>query len=276
MPALLHDPGEELVGDVAPGRRGEPDHGLRGGVELLEADQQQPGQVGADAGLAPHARSGDLLGEEGVALRALDHRVHLAVGQAARASRVQPAHQLAHRRPVEGAEVDAADLREPGPVRQRGPQRVAAVQVVAAEGDHQRDGAEETPGQQETQQLSGGLVRPVHVLDHHQQRLGGRKVLETGVQALEEVAAVRLRRLGGRTAEVGLQERAQGGVGGDEVVGDLGLVGQQPAEQLDEREVGQGAAGLAETVADDDPPPLVTGPLRELGDQPGLAHAGIA
>ena len=248
----------------------------RGRVELLEPHQQQPRQVGSDAGLSPHARGGDLLCEERVALRTLDHRLDLAIGEPAHPSRVQPAHQLAHRGTLKGGEVDAAHLGEPGPVRQRGPQRVAPVQVVTAERDHQRDGAEETPSQQETEQLARRLVRPVHVLDHHQQRLGGRKVLETGVQALEEIAAVGLRRLGGGAAEVGLQERPEGGVGGDQVIGHLRLVGEQTAEELDEREVGEGAAGLTETVPDHDPPAVVTGALRELGEQPGLAHAGVA
>ena len=100
-------------------------------VELVEAHEQEAGQVLGQAGTAEGGRGDQLLGEERVALGPLDHLAHLRLGERLG---LEPADQLADGAIGERGEVEALDLGQPGPVGEGGPQRVAAVQVVAAVG----------------------------------------------------------------------------------------------------------------------------------------------
>ena len=130
-PGEVDHAGQQTVGHLAAGSRGEPDHLLAGVVELLEADQEEAREVVGRPGPAQGGRGGELLGEEGVALGALDHRLHLGLAQLAAP---QPAHELTHVPVGQGLEVDALDGGQTGPVGQGRAQRVPTVQVVAAVG----------------------------------------------------------------------------------------------------------------------------------------------
>ena len=69
--------GQEPVGHVPTRGRGHADDVLAGGVELVEAHEEQPRQVLGQAGAAECGGGDQLLGEERVALGSLDHLAHL-------------------------------------------------------------------------------------------------------------------------------------------------------------------------------------------------------
>ena len=176
------------------------------------------------------------------------------------------------------------DAGDPGPLRGGGAQRVAAVQVVGAVRRHDPDRAAEAPGEQEGEQVARRPVGPVDVLDDEQQRPVGHEVLQRGVQRLEEVGPVEgVGRVGvpaggpgaaGEQPAAGLQV-GQRRVGLRQPGGDLRVVGGQPAEDLGEREVGQRAVAEVEAVAHQGAPAGVGRAVDELGEQPGLADAGV-
>ena len=64
------------------------------------------------------------------------------------------------------------------------------MQVVAAVGRHDADPAREAAGEEQGEQVAGGLVGPVDVLDDEQERGLGGEVVEGRVDRLDEVAAV--------------------------------------------------------------------------------------
>ena len=181
-----------------------------------------------------------------------------------------------------GDERDPVDAADAGPLGDLAAQRVAAVQVVGAVRRDHGDRADERAGEEEAEQVAGRLVGPVGVLDDEQQRrlLGGR--LEQGVDGLEEVGAVE------RGGPVGAAVRAAHAPGGRAGAGraagccaatcstDVGQVGGEPAEDLGEREVGQRAVAEVEAVAGEDLPALGEGEVAQLGEEPGLADAGVA
>ena len=247
-------------------------------AELVEPDQEQPGEVLGDALVPQRARRHELLDEEGVPLGALDHRADLPLREGPRGDAVD---QLADRGVGQRLELEPVQVPEPRPVRQRGAQRVAPVQVVTAVGGDDGDGATEAPGEQQGQQVAGGLVGPVDVLDHDEDGAHAGEVLQRRVDGLDELAAVDglTSRSGGQlvgTAPAAREEPGQVRVRHQEALDGLGLVHLEAAQHLAEGQVGQGLAGLAEAVADEDRPACVTGPAGDLGEQPGLADAGVA
>ena len=61
------------------------------------------------------------------------------------------------------------------------------------------------------------------------------------------------------------------------VCGDgVGLVVREPADDLGEGEVGQGAVGEVEAVPGDDLPAQRAGLVAQLGEHAGLADSGVA
>ena len=81
--------------------------------------------------------------------------------------------------------------------------------------------------------------------------------------------------VGDQHAAAGL-EPGQGGVRVGDALDDLGQLGLEPAEHLGEREVGQRAVAEVEAVPGDDAPALGDREVAQLGEQPGLADAGVA
>ena len=73
------------------------------------------------------------------------------------------------------AEVDASGPEGPADLSQGLAERVATVELVAAEGQDQQQTPTRGPGQRGREVL-GRAVRPVHVLQHHQHRAGGRRL----------------------------------------------------------------------------------------------------
>jgi hypothetical protein len=123
----------------------------------------------------------------------------------------------------------------------------------------------------------------VHVLDDEQQWLGPAEQLEGGVHGREQVRPVEVALLvlmygGGllRQHPAGGHQPGDRGDGLDERVGQGGCFGGEAAEGLAERQVGQGAVAEVQTVPDQDPVARVLGPVPQLGEQAGLADAGVA
>ena len=71
------------------------------------------------------------------------------------------------------------------------------------------------------------------------------------------------------------QQTEQGGVAGRDVVEEVGQVAGDPAGDLGEGEVGQGGVGEVEAVAGEHLPAVVDGAVAELGEEAGLADAGV-
>ena len=63
-------------------------------------------------------------------------------------------------------------------------------------------------------------------------------------------------------------------MGGDQLVDELAVAGVEAGDHLDERQVGQARADLADAVPDEHEP--VGGAVDEAADEGGLADAGVA
>ena len=260
------DPFEEDVGHPPPDDRRHPDHALRGLGELVDPGEEQPLEVlgvpgaGADGG-------GELLGEEGVALGPADEVVDDARGQRLAAAPDDPSDGGVRER----AEVDPGEPGQARPDGQGRRQRVPAVDVVAAVGGEQPDALGSAAGEQEGEELAGGLVGPVDVLDDEQDRAPASEVGEGAVDGLDEVGPDGVAPgTGGEPGHEGHQAR----VGLDEVVHERPVAGVEPGEHLDEGQVRQARADLADAVADEDP--AVAGAGDEPADEGGLPDAGVA
>ena len=176
--------GEERIGRVRSGARHRADDRGRLVVEPVDAHQQQFGQC-----LRQHrvgAGVTEFLGVERVARCPPDDRPELGTCGFAAAGPDQVDDVTVGER----AELEAADARHPGPLRDRLPQRMAPVQVVGAVADDEVHRVGEPAGQQEPQQLAGGAVRPVRVLDDQQQRLVDREQVEPRDHGGEQLGAV--------------------------------------------------------------------------------------
>jgi hypothetical protein len=256
-------------------------------VEAVQPDQEQVGEVdreGRGAGEALHPA--ELLDEERVAVGPRDDRPDLLVGERVG---VQGVDQRPDRRLRQGTDLEAVEGRQPGPLGQGRPQGVPAVDVVAAVGHDERDGRLELAGEEVAEQLAGGLVGPVGVLDDDEQGLLPAGLLEQGVDAREEVGAAR------PVVAAGCPLGGIGAVGGS--LGDPHpLAGQQPddgrvrlgdgvddgrelvlepPQDLGERQVREGAVAEVEAVPDDDEASGGDGTVAQRQEQPGLADSGV-
>jgi hypothetical protein len=269
--------GQQLVVHPGAGHRGHLQHPLgrlrqrlHPGQDQLPQHRRQPGpvQVGGH----------QLLGEERVALRAGQHLPdQRRRGRLAQDPGQQPGHVPA---------AQPAQLQPLGPAAavqlgQERPQRMAAVQLVGPVGEHQGDPAAQV-ADQEAEQVAGGLVGPVQVLHHHQQRAGLGEAVQDPEQQLEQPRrgqrGRRRRAPGrGRGAELGHQP-GQLGPGAAQHPLQLRRLGDagQRAQRLHQRGVRQDALPdvQAATGERDRAPP--GGLAEQLGDQPGLADAGLA
>ena len=205
-----------------------PHHGLRVVVEPVDPGEQQPGEVGGVGPATVVGRDRELLGEEGVALGALGHALDEVVGEVGPG----PADDAAQVGLGQGAELDAGQAGQARPHGERPGERVAAVHVVAAVGDEQADAGGKATGEEQGQQVAGGLVGPVHVLDDDEERAAAPEVREGAVHGLDEVGAHGVLAGPGRHSR---HERHQAGVVGDQVVDELALSAVEGREHLDER-----------------------------------------
>ena len=270
------DRGQQPVTDLVAARAGDPDHLLGLFRQPPQPGHQQvvQGLRQPRAGLAvPHQR----LGEQRVALGPFVHRRQQLVGRlAADDLGHQPAGVLA----AEPAEVHPGDPFDPVELGQQRPQRMRAVQVVGPVGGHDQHAVQRPLiADQEGQQVPGGLVGPVHVLDDQDHRAGFGQVLQHLEHLLEQPGARLAGFVGtGRGAELGEQPgqfpaAAAGQQGGHpgrpEVAHELAEHGGEGSER-------QALGAEFQAAAGQHPRPRAAGTLGELPDQTGLPHPGLA
>jgi hypothetical protein len=270
---------QQPVPDPAAGHRGHLEDLLGQLADGLDAAQEHVGQGVGQGDVGPDGAGRDqLLGEERVALGAGQDPVDHGRRDRVAGDRLEVLGQL---EPVEGGELDALQVGDADQLGQQRAQGVAAVQLVGPVAGHQGDPAAAQGPDQEGQQVAGGAVGPVQVLDDQQQRgqLGqADQQRQHPVEQLDPFEAVPGRRrrtlagghLGQQPAQAG-QGRGQGG-------GDLGLAraGAEVAEGVDEGHVREADVADLHAAADQHPDAAALGPGGELGQQPGLADAGVA
>ena len=179
------------MGDPAAGAGRGAHHLPAGVVELVEAHEQQVGEVARErrsvgralSRPAEPARTDELLGEERVALGALHDPGDVALVDRAGLQRADEAadHVVGQR-----GQLHPQHSGEPRPLGDDRAKRMAPVQVVGAVGPDDGDGRPELPGQQEAHEVPGGAVCPVEVLEDHEHRAFGAQRLEGSVHAGED------------------------------------------------------------------------------------------
>ncbi len=167
---------QQLVLDAPPGDRGRPQHLLGRVGQLLEADEENVGEPARHAARLRVGGREQLLRVERVALGALDDPADGRVGQR---SLAQGTHQPGHLGVGHRPQLQPLHGGQSHQLREERAQRMAAMEVVrAVRREHREPVAgratggplEDTPAEQEPQQIPGGLVGPVQVLQDEQQR----------------------------------------------------------------------------------------------------------
>ncbi len=190
QPRRGHD---QLVVHPAAAHRGGAQRLLGGARQLLHPGHEQRGQAGRELLVA--VRGGEqLLGVVGVALGPVHDGDQLGrVEHAPPAARLRERGDVRReRRRVQRPEIDRGHVRQPEQLRDHRTQRVTAVQVigpVAAEHGHPL--AVQHPGQ-ERDQVPGGPVGPVQVLEHEQHRARLRQLAEQAEHRAEQLLAGQL------------------------------------------------------------------------------------
>ncbi|MCF0097132.1 hypothetical protein B0E54_06001 [Micromonospora sp. MH99] len=271
------DLGEQTVGEAGAAGRRDPQHPLGRLGQPVHPGQQQVAQcLGQRRAAERGAGDGQLLDEEGVALRTV---VDVVNGTRRRLATEQVGEDRAGAVAVQPAQLDPLDTTGPVQLGEERAQRMAALQLVGAVGADQQQPARPRGPDQETDQVPGGTVRPVQVLDDQQQWPDVGEPLEQFGDQVEQVSAWGVgkwsRARGGQPRRHPAQLRQQAGelrlVAGE----DLGPVGaQHRAQRGGERRERQ--ARLTQLQALTDQHPGAPGGGRELLQQPGLAHARLA
>jgi len=267
------DGGEQVVADPAARHGGGAYDGPGRVAQPVEPDEEDVGELVGDPVVRAAGGADELLDEERVALGAGDDVLPLA-----------PAHRGVDRGDqvpdvvvAERVEGEAADPGHARPLGHLAAQGVPAVQVVGAVGRDDRDRADEGPAEEVGEQVAGGLVGPVGVLDHDQRgRLVGDR-LEQAVHGREELAAVDgLDPLVGGALAPGREQAGESGVELGDALDHIGELRHETVEHLGEGQVGQGAVAEVEAVAGVHLPPAGAGERGELLQQPGLSDARVA
>ncbi len=245
----------------------------------FDADQEQVAQgVGEAGATALVGGDGEFLDEEGVAVGTLEDRVDLPrvgfVGE-------DPGDLAAHLVAGEAAEFEAADGAQPVEFGEQGAQRMAAVDVVGAVGGEDDEAAGAQGAEEVGDQVAGGGVGPVQVLQDEDDGVPGGDALQQAGGQLEEPGHALLvvpaaAGDGGALGQFG-QQPGQflllpcGGRGQL-----FGQVAAQGAQRGGERCEGQSVGTDLDAAAQrhDGAPPMRCG--GELLDEAGLADAGLA
>jgi hypothetical protein len=267
--------GQQLVVHSGAGHRRRLQHPLGGLRQPLHPGQHQVAQGRRQPGALPVGGQ-QLLGKNRVALRARQdlphqHRRHRPVQD--------PTQQLGQLLAVQPAKLQPLDPAAAVQLGQQRPQRVAAVQLIGAVAQHQRDPAAQVPDHK-AQQVAGGLVGPVQVLDHQQHRPTRGQPVQHPQQQLEQPRWRQRRRCrlaGGSHAQLGDQPSQLPAGAAQDLCELLRIQGAgQRAQRLDHRRVGQHTLTHVQAAATEYHHPGLGGVVGQLGDQAGLADAGFA
>jgi hypothetical protein len=241
----------------------------------LDPTAEQIPQGGWELVRAGPDRAEQLLGEERVALRPGEHRV----SQLGRWRCAQDADQLRHGLgPVQPGQLHALDPVGAGQLGQVRAEALVARLVVAVGDHHQEPLAAQVPAQ-EREQVAGGPVGPVQVLQNQDQRGLLAQASQQSEQQLEQpslrglarwVRAIRLSQGGQQACELrpgGADQLA------DRFHADLT---EQVAQDLDDGGVGQSAIADGHAAADEHPHPGAGAAAGAFRDQARLADTGLA
>ncbi|SCG09961.1 hypothetical protein GA0115255_126473 [Streptomyces sp. Ncost-T6T-2b] len=270
------DGGQQFVFDEGAALGDDPGDPLGVLGERLHADEQEVAERFGEPGAVAAALqgAGQLLDEEGVAVGAFEDLVdECGLGDLG-----EDAGQLAADLVVaEPVEFDAGDGTQPVQFGEEGAQGVAAVDVVGAVGadDHEAAGAQ---GAEEIgEQMPGGGVRPVQILQDEDDRAVGGDLLQQASGEFEEAGGAVL--VGG--VPVGLAQLGQeagqlallAGAGGGHLLGQSTPQGAQGGREGGER---QPVGPDLDAGSDGDHGVAPLGRRDELLDQAGLADARLA
>ncbi len=267
--------GQDVVGGLAAGHRGGPQHLLRRGGQPLHPGQQQRGQAAGQQLAAGRGAGGQqFLGIVRIALGAGDHPVQRGRVQRARGQRGQVVgHVLVAERP----QFQGGHGRQPEQLGHHRAERVTAVQVIGAVGDHHRDPLTVQHPAQEGHQVPGGLVGPVQVLQDEQHRAGGRQLREQPEHRAEQLLLGQAGRLAFAAFRAGpvRQQLAEHRAGGQRAGHRLGRRARRALPQrVGQRQVRDGVTQLGAPPGQHQESP-VGGARGQLGDQAGLADPGV-
>lgn len=273
------DGGEQPVLDGGAALGDEPGDPLGALGQPFDTDEEEVAQGVGEAGAAALVGGdGEFLDEEGVPVGAFEDRVDLGrVGFAGEDAGDLAADLVAG----EAAELDTADGAQPVEFGEEGAQRVTAVDVVGAVGGEDDEAAGAQGAEEVGQQVAGGGVGPVQVLQGDDDgAVGGEAFQEAGGEFEEAghallAGAVRAED-GGGLADLG-QQPGQfvllSGGGRGQLVGQLPAQGAQRGGEGGERK----AVGAdLDAAAEGDDGARAGGGAGELLDEAGLADARLA
>ena len=180
---LRDDRGEEPVRDVAAGGRDDPQQRPGLAVEAGEPLQQHVAENGRKRLLAPFGGRDELLGEEGIALRALADLVGPLCGQRHLGDRDEEPRDLV---PAERLQRERHGLPRPQELRDEASQGALRLDLVTAIGRHQQHPPLAGRVREEGHEIQRRPVGPVQVLEHEDERSIGADMLEHGERLLEE------------------------------------------------------------------------------------------
>lgn len=177
---------------------------------------------------------------------------------------------------VEAGQFDATDRAEAVEFGEEGAQRVAAVDVVGAIGGEDDETAGAQGAQQVGEEVAGGGVGPMQVLQGEDDRaVGGEAFQEAGGEFEEAGRALLVVPYAGSLAQLGEQPGQflflSGGRGGQFV----GQSAAQGAQRGGEGREGQSVGADLDAAAERDDRARAHGLGGELLDQAGLAHPGL-
>ena len=247
---------QQLVVHVAAAGGGDAYDGLRARVERVDAGQQHVAQRRRQPLGALPGRRDELLGEERVALGAREDSVEQRLGRSFAEDSRQLFARLGARQAIERQPPRAGGGRHVG---EEAAQALVAIDLVAAVRRDDEDALVAQPAREVGQQLERRAIGPVDVLDDEQDRRGRR----CGGEAVEDERV----KAGGWPRGA---HRHKPGV--EEVLGAV----VEPAQRVDHGQQRDRRLVEPDALPGEDLVAVGAGARGQLGDEPALAHAGLA
>jgi len=277
-PAQAGDLRQQAFRYAEPGDRRDAQQPLGGAAERVHPGEQHVLKRRRHAGrvaVCPYDIR-EFLDEVRVAARlAEDHVDGVGRGNLAEQGRQLLADLVA----VEPPQVQAGQRPVPLPAGDKRAQRVPPVKLVGAVGDHKDDGRRAQQPHQERGQVKGGLVRPVHVLDHEEERLDSAQPGQRAEHELKQLRLLQARHRRGRVRrELGQQpgEAAQRRGAEHRVQLFPGHRPRQRPQRVHQRRQRKALCPQFHALAGEDPETRFPGLPGQFGGQPGLSDPGLA
>jgi len=199
--------------------------------------------------------------------------LHLLGPQRSTGDRLQVLGQLG---PGERGQLQPLQAGQPDQLGQQRPQRMPPMQRVGPVADRQRHPTRAQRAGQEGDQVPGGAVGPVQVLQHQDHRGPLRAAHQHGPHGVEDLQLVQGVAAGPGRVDPG-QEPAEAGRGGGRSGQQpgLGRVVGQPTQGVHHGQMGQADVAQLDRRTHQHPHPAPASPVGERQQQAGLAHPGV-